>query len=161
MRNLSDLFEHQLKDLYSAEKQLLNAMPKVVEYVTDSELKNAIESHRQESENQKDRISDICAQLDIKPTGEECKAMKGLIEETEHFLDEEAEPEVKDAGIVANCQRIEHYEIAGYGTAVRYAKELGYSEIADKLQKTLDEEYVADETLDRLAESKLNEKAQA
>lgn len=161
MKNLEDLFEHQLKDLYSAENQLVKAMPKVLEHVNDSKLKDALESHLNETKNQKERIREICDELNINANGEECKAMKGLIEETEHFLEEDAEQSVRDAGIIANCQRIEHYEISGYGTAVKFAKELGHSEIAEKLQKTLDEEYNSDEKLDRLAENRINEKAKA
>ena len=160
MRNLEDLFEHQLKDLYSAEKQLENAMPRVLEKVNDSELKDSLKSHFEETKNQKKRISEICDELGIDASGEECKAMKGLINETEHFLEEDAEDAVRDAGIIANCQRIEHYEISGYGTAVRFAKQLGHMGIAGKLQKTLDEEYSADEELDRIAESKINEEAE-
>jgi ferritin-like metal-binding protein YciE len=161
MKTLQDLFEHQLKDLYSAENQMLDALPKVLENVKDGELKKSIESHKQETQKQKERIKEICEDLGMKPTGHECKAMKGLIEETNHFLKEDADADVKDAGIIANCQRIEHYEISGYGTAVKYAKQLGHSDIAAKLQKTLDEEYKADEKLDKLAENRINEKAQA
>ena len=161
MKTLKDLFEHQLKDLYSAENQLLSALPKVIENVSDSKLKDAIKSHQQETEEQKQRIMEICDTLGINPSGEECKAMKGLIEETNHFLKEDAVSEVRDAGIIANCQRIEHYEISGYGTAVKFAKQLGHDDLAEKLQQTLDEEYGADTKLDSLAEGRINEKAQA
>lgn len=161
MKTLKDLFEHQLQDLYSAESQLQQAMPKVVANVTDKELRKAIESHMEVTKNQKQRIFEICDEMGIEASGEECKAMKGLIEETNHFLGEDADKDVRDAGIIANCQRIEHYEISGYGTSVRYAKQLGYQGIAEKLQRTLDEEYEADEELDRIAETKINEKAQA
>lgn len=161
MKTLNDLFEHQLKDLYSAENQLLDALPKVLAKVNDEELKNSIESHKEETQKQKSRIKEICDELGINPSGEECKAMKGLIEETEHFLKEDAEADVRDAGIIANCQRIEHYEISGYGTAVKFAKQLGHNDIAKKLQTTLDEEYGADEKLDKLAENRINEEARA
>lgn len=159
MKTLKDLLEHQLKDLYSAENQLLNALPKVLEKANDSNLKNSLRSHKQETEEQKQRLIEICNELDINPSGEECKAMKGLIEETEHFLGEDATEDVRDAGIIANCQRIEHYEISGYGTAVKFAKQLGHRTIAEKLQTTLDEEYQADNKLDQLAESRINEEA--
>jgi ferritin-like metal-binding protein YciE len=161
MKTLKDLFEHQLKDLYSAENQLLDALPKVLEKVSDNELKKSIKSHRDETQKHKERIKEICDNLGINPSGEECKAMKGLVEETEHFLKEDAESDVKDAGIIANCQRIEHYEISGYGTAVKFAKQLGHANIAQKLQETLDEEYEADEKLDKLAENRINEEAKA
>ena len=159
MKNLKDLFEHQLKDLYSAETQLLKALPKMAENATDAKLKKTFEAHLEETKEHQQRLEEICKELEIKPTGETCKAMKGLIAEAEAFLKEDAEKEVRDAGLIADAQRIEHYEISGYGTVVRYAKELGYDSIAKKLQKTLDEEYKADEKLDKLAEGRLNKKA--
>ncbi|WP_298527221.1 ferritin-like domain-containing protein [uncultured Christiangramia sp.] len=159
MKNLKDLFEHQLKDLYSAETQLLKALPKMAENATDAKLKKAFEAHLEETREHQQRLEEVCKELEIKPTGETCKAMKGLIAEAEAFLKEDAEKEVRDAGLIADAQRVEHYEISGYGTVVRYAKELGYDSIAKKLQKTLDEEYKADEKLDKLAESRLNKKA--
>ena len=159
MKNLKDLFEHQLKDLYSAETQLLKALPKMAENATDAKLKKTFEAHLEETKEHQQRLEEICKELEIKPTGETCKAMKGLIAEGEAFLKEDAEKEVRDAGLIADAQRIEHYEISGYGTVVRYAKELGYNSIAKKLQKTLDEEYKADEKLDKLAEGRLNKKA--
>ncbi|MFV8280458.1 ferritin-like domain-containing protein, partial [Christiangramia marina] len=154
-----DLFEHQLKDLYSAETQLLKALPKMAENATDAKLKKAFEAHLEETREHQQRLDEVCKELEIKPTGETCKAMKGLIAEAEAFLKEDAEKEVRDAGLIADAQRVEHYEISGYGTVVRYAKELGYDSIAKKLQKTLDEEYKADEKLDKLAEGRLNKKA--
>jgi ferritin-like metal-binding protein YciE len=159
MKNLKDLFEHQLKDLYSAESQLIKALPKMQKKANDEKLKKAIEKHLEETKEHKERIKEICEELGIKPTGEECKAMKGLIEEAEHFLEEDAEKDVRDAGIIAESQRVEHYEISGYGTVVRYAKELGHDDIAKKLQKTLDEEYKTDENLTKMAEGRLNKKA--
>ncbi len=159
MKNLKDLFEHQLKDLYSAESQLIKALPKMQKKANDEKLKKSIEKHLEETKEHKERIKEICEELGIKPTGEECKAMKGLIEEAEHFLEEDADEEVRDAGIIAEAQRVEHYEISGYGTVVRYAKELGHENIAKKLQKTLDEEYKADGDLNKLAENRLNKQA--
>ena len=159
MKNLEELFEHQLKDLYSAESQLIEALPKMVKASHDSELKKAFESHLEETKNHKKRLEEICKELSIKPTGEKCKAMEGLVKEAESMIDEKADPEVKDAGLIAEAQRVEHYEISGYGTATRFAKELGHDSIAKKLQKTLDEEYNADQKLDNLAERRLNVKA--
>jgi len=159
MKDLKELFEHQLKDLYSAETQLIKALPKMAKNANDQKLKDAFESHLEETKEHKERLSEICDELGIKPTGETCKAMKGLIEEAEEFLKEDASEEVRDAGLIADAQRVEHYEISGYGTVVRYAKELGHKDIAKKLQKTLDEEYDADNKLDKLAESRLNKKA--
>tara|TARA_B100000700_G_scaffold156957_1_gene174283 strand:- start:472 stop:957 length:486 start_codon:yes stop_codon:yes gene_type:complete len=159
MENLQDLFKHQLKDLYSAETQLIKALPKMVKAAKNEKLKKAFQDHLEETKEHKERLSEICKELGIKPTGETCKAMKGLIEEAEDFLKEKTTDEVNDAGIIADAQRIEHYEISGYGTVVRYAKELGYKELASKLQKTLDQEYNADNKLDKLAEKRLNKKA--
>ncbi|MEP6261606.1 MAG: ferritin-like domain-containing protein [Gillisia sp.] len=159
MKNLSDLFEHQLKDLYSAESQLIKALPKMAKKASDAKLKKAIEDHLEETKEQKQRLKEVCDELGIKPTGEECKAMKGLIEEAESFLKEKADEDVRDAGIIAEAQRVEHYEISAYGTAVRYAKELGHKDIAKKLQKTLDEEQKADTDLNKMAEGRLNKKA--
>ncbi|CDF79556.1 conserved hypothetical protein (DUF892) [Formosa agariphila KMM 3901] len=161
MKTLKDLFEHQLKDLYSAESQLIKALPKVAKNATDSELKKAFESHLEETKTHKKRLKEICDELDIKATGETCKAMKGLIKEAESFMDEAKDKEVMDAGLIAEAQRVEHYEISAYGTAVRFAKELGHKDIAAKLQETLDEEYDADNALDKLAEGRLNKKAKS
>ncbi|WP_179020506.1 YciE/YciF ferroxidase family protein [Winogradskyella forsetii] len=159
MKDLKGLFEHQLKDLHSAESQLVNALPKMAKKASNSQLKDAFENHLKETKDHKQRLEEICNELDIKPTGEKCKAMEGLIKEAEGFMDEADNDDVMDAGLIAEAQRVEHYEISGYGTAVRYAKELGHSDIASKLQKTLDEEYNADNKLDILAENRLNENA--
>lgn len=159
MKNLKDLFEHQLKDLYSAENQLIAALPKMKEKANDDKLRKAFENHLEETKGHKKRIEEICDELGIQPTGEECKAMKGLVKEAEEFLKEDAEKDVRDAGLIAEAQRVEHYEISGYGTAARYAKELGFNDIAAKLKKTLDEEYSADKKLNELAENRLNREA--
>lgn len=161
MKDLKDLFEHHLKDLYSAESQLIKALPKMAKKAQDKKLKKAFEDHLEETKEHKERLSEICKELGFKATGETCKAMKGLIEEAEDFLKEDASEDVRDAGLIADAQRVEHYEISGYGTVVRYAKELGHKEVASKLQKTLDEEYNADKKLNKLAESRLNKEAKA
>lgn len=159
MKNLKDLFEHELKDLYSAESQLAEALPKLKKKAQDSKLQQAFEKHLEETKNHIKRLEEICDKLGIKPTGEECKAMKGLVTETEHFMKEDLDKDVVDAGLIAEAQRVEHYEISAYGTAVRFAKELGHDDIAAKLQKTLDEEYKTDDLLTEMAESRLNKKA--
>lgn len=161
MKDLKDLFEHELKDLYSAENQLLRALPKLKDHASDNKLKKAFENHLKETEGHVKRLQEICDELGIKPTGETCKAMQGLVKEAESFLEEDAKKDVMDAGLIAEAQRVEHYEISGYGTAVRFAKELGYDDIASKLQKTLDEEYKADNLLTDMAEDRLNRKAKA
>ncbi|WP_432411286.1 ferritin-like domain-containing protein [Rasiella sp. SM2506] len=161
MKTLEDLFEHQLKDLYSAEKQLVDALPKMVKNATDSKLKKAFEDHLKETKEHKTRLEEIGDILDLKLGGETCKAMKGLIKEAEGFLEEDAEDAVRDAGLIAEAQRVEHYEISGYGTALRYAKELGHDDVAKILKKTLEEEYGADDKLNKMAEERLNRKAKA
>lgn len=159
MKTLEDLFEHQLKDLYSAESQLIKALPKMAKKATDNKLKKAFEDHLEETKNQKKRLEEVCKELKIDPKGETCKAMEGLIKEAESFIKEKKDEDVNNAGLIAEAQRIEHYEISGYGTAVRYAKELGHDKIASKLKETLDEEYGADEKLNKMAEERLNRKA--
>ncbi len=159
MKNLEELFEHQLQDLYSAEDQLTKALPKMAKNATDAKLKKAFEDHLEETIEHKKRLEEICKELKIDPDKETCKAMKGLIKEASDFMKEVKDEDVKNAGMIAEAQRVEHYEISGYGTAVRYAKELGHKDIAKKLQMTLDEEYHADKLLNDLAEKRLNAKA--
>lgn len=159
MKTLEDLFEHQLKDLYSAETQLIDALPKMVKSATDPKLKKAFEGHLEETKNQKKRLEEVCKELNIDPKGETCKAMQGLIKEAESFIKEKKDEDVNNAGLIAEAQRVEHYEISGYGTAIRYAKELGHKKIASKLKETLDEEYGADDKLNVMAEQRLNRKA--
>ena len=159
MKNLKDLFEHELKDLYSAENQLLQALPKMKDHATYNDLKKAFEKHLKETEGHVKRLEEICDELGISPKGETCKAMKGLVSEAESFLKEDTEQDVRNAGLIAEAQRVEHYEISGYGTAVRFAKELGHKKIAEKLQKTLDEEYKTDDLLTEMAESRINQEA--
>lgn len=159
MKNLQDLFEHELKDLYSAEKQLTEALPAMMHAATDSELTQAFSKHLEETKEHLQRVDDICRELGVNPGNTKCDAMEGLIEEGEGMIKGDAPGDVKDAGLIAAAQRVEHYEISGYGTAVRFAKELGHTRIADELQKTLDQEYDTDRALGTLAESRLNRKA--
>ncbi|MGC1632017.1 MAG: ferritin-like domain-containing protein [Gelidibacter sp.] len=159
MKTLEDLFEHQLKDLYSAENQLIKALPKMAKSAKDDKLKEAFEGHLEETKNQKTRLEEICKELGISPKGETCKAMEGLIKEADDFIKEKKDDDVHNAGLIAEAQRVEHYEISGYGTAVRYAQELGHKSIAAKLKETLDEEYGADAKLNKMAEGRLNKKA--
>ncbi|MGJ8592668.1 MAG: ferritin-like domain-containing protein [Aquaticitalea sp.] len=161
MKTLQDLFEHEIKDLYSAEKQLTEALPNMVKAASDKKLQKAFSDHLEETKVHFSRIHSICEKLDLNPTSTKCKAMEGLIEECDGMIKEDADKEVKDAGLIACAQRVEHYEISGYGTAVRYAKELGHGDIAKELQKTLDQEYNADSTLNDMAEDRLNRKAKA
>jgi ferritin-like metal-binding protein YciE len=153
--------EHEIQDLYSAEDQLVDALPKMAKAAKHAALKKAIENHLEETKKQKERLEKVADLLDMKPSGHKCKAMAGLIAEGEEILKEDAEAEVKDAAIIGASQRVEHYEIAGYGTARYYAKMLGENEVAKLLSQTLDEEKGADEKLNNLATEKINEKAMA
>ena len=159
MKTLKDLFEHQLKDLYNAEMQQIETLPKIIQAVSDDKLKELLENHLSKTESHKQTLANICEEIGISPTGEKCKAMEGLIKEAKGFLEEDAADDVRDAGIIAEAQRIDHYEITGYGTIIRYAKELGHNEIADKLKTLLDEEYESDEKMTDMAEDRLNSKA--
>ena len=159
LKTLEDLFHHQLKDLYSAEKQLLEALPKMAKKANDPNLKRAFELHLHETEEQKARLEQVCEILGISPGRMKCKAMEGLIEEGEDMIQEDADADVKDAGLIAEAQRIEHYEISGYGTAVHYAERLGLKDVARILNATLEEEQSADTKLNKLAKGYSNQKA--
>ena len=159
LKTLEDLFHHQLKDLYSAEKQLIEALPKMAKKAKDPNLKKAFEMHLEETEEQKSRLEQVCEILGISPGRMKCKAMEGLIEEGEDMIHEDADPEVKDAGLIAEAQRIEHYEISGYGTAAHYAERLGLKNVARLLNATLEEEQAADTKLNKLAKGYINQKA--
>ena len=159
LKNLEDLFHHQLKDLYSAETQLVDALPKMEQEANDKKLKEAFSDHLEETKKHVERLKDIGKDLDIKLTGETCKGMKGLISEAQSFISEEAEDKVRDAGIIADAQRVEHYEISAYGTVIEYAKALGKKEAARLLKETLKEEKEADKKLNSLAVDSINVKA--
>lgn len=154
--NLQDLFVHQLRDLYSAEKQLVAALPKMAKQSTSDELQVAITSHLAQTREQVGRLEEVFEQLGVASRGPKCKAMEGLIEEARDMLEEDIAEHVLDAGIIASAQRVEHYEIAAYGTVVEFARVLGYDEAMQLLQLTLDEETGADEVLTTLAEGGIN-----
>src|SRR5690606_1791101 len=150
---------HQLKDLYTAESQRAKALPEMEKNAASSKLKKAFASHLKETEGHVERLEKIADELGCKPSGEKSTGMDGLSNDAKPSVKEEVDENVMAAGLIAEAQRIEHYEISGYGIAVRFAQELGYDKIADQLQKTLDEEYHADDLLTDLAESRLNKKA--
>ncbi|MBC7923673.1 MAG: ferritin-like domain-containing protein [Ferruginibacter sp.] len=160
LESLRDLFEESIQDLYSAETQIIDAMPKIVARVTDSRLKQALESHVLETQAQKERLEEICEKLDIDPDGKFCRATEGLVKEANELLSEDAAPAVLDAGIIASVQKIEHYEIAGYGTARVFAMHLGETEVQKLLEESLQEEKQADVKLTVIAEGTVNEKAE-
>lgn len=156
MEDLRDLYIDELRDLYNAEKQLVRALPKMAKNASDDNLKQAFETHLEETKGHVERLEQIFEKLGKKPTGKTCKAMQGLVEEGKEMMEEDAEPEVLDAALIAAAQRVEHYEIAGYGTVRTYARLLGDEQAAKLLQKTLDEEGQTDEKLTQLAESTIN-----
>ena len=160
MQDLQDLFVEQLRDLYNAEKQLVKALPKMAKKASDEDLKQAFTTHLEETKGHVERLEQIFESLGKRASGKTCKAMKGLVEEGQEAMEEDATPEVLDAALIAAAQRVEHYEIAGYGTVRAYAKLLGNSEAAKLLQQTLDEEGNTDKKLTKLAESTINVQAE-
>ena len=154
--NLRKLFVEELRDLYSAENQLVKALPKMARGASSQELKQALEDHLEQTQGQVERLEEVFEQLDETPRGKTCKAMKGLVEEGSEILEEDGEHSVLDAGIIAAAQKVEHYEIASYGTLRAWAGLLGENEAAELLQETLDEEKETDENLTELAVSCIN-----
>ncbi len=152
LETLRDLYIDELKDLYSAEHQLLKALPKMAKAASSTDLKRAFESHLKETRVHVDRLEQAFAGLDSSPKGKKCKAMEALIEEGAEWMEEDADADVMDAGLIAAAQRVEHYEIAGYGCVRTYAQLLGETKAATLLQKTLDEEGATDKKLTQIAE---------
>jgi ferritin-like metal-binding protein YciE len=156
LETLRDLYIAELKDLYSAENQLLEALPKMAKAASSPQLKKAFETHRRQTEQHIARLEEVFQTLDARPGGKHCKGMEGLVEEGEEMIKEKADADVKDAALISAAQRVEHYEIAGYGTVRTYAQTLGENNHAQILQKTLDEEAETDELLTQIAESTVN-----
>lgn len=156
---MDDLMEHTIQDLYSAEKQALEAMPELAQHVQNEQLRQAFDVHRRETEVQVTRLEQIAQQLGIDPNGETCLVMQGLIEEAQDLLDQLEEGPVADAAIIGAAQKMEHYEIASYGTARTLAQQAGQNQIADLLETTLKEEKATDKKLTAIATSSVNEKA--
>jgi ferritin-like metal-binding protein YciE len=160
MATLEDLYTDLLKDLYSAEKQLVKALPKMAKNAQSPDLQKAFQEHLRQTEGQVDRIERIFSELGGSPRGKKCVGMEGLVEEGNELLQEDVEPDVLDAGLIAAAQKVEHYEIAGYGTARAWAQRLGYDKAARLLQETLEEESMANEKLTKIAETHVNMEAQ-
>ena len=154
--SLRTLYIEELRDLYSAENQLLKALPKMAKKASNPELKQAFEQHLEETRTHVERLDEIFQRLGKKPTGKTCQGMKGLIEEGSEMMSEDGIDSVIDAGIISAAQRVEHYEMAGYGTVRTYARQLGYAAQAELLQQTLDEEGATDHLLTELAEARIN-----
>lgn len=153
MKNLEDFLMDELKDLYSAEKQLTKALPKMAKAATSPELKQAFTDHLAETEGQIERLDKIAKLAGGKSlSGKKCKAMEGLVEEGKELMEEDATPEVMDVALICAAQKVEHYEIASYGCAATYARLLGYAEVEELLNETLEEEKGADEKLTSISE---------
>ena len=158
---LEELLIDELKDIYSAENQIVKALPKMAKAASSPELKRAFERHLEETRRQVERLDQIGQVLDTKLTGKKCKGMEGLIEEGKEIIEEDIDDNAKDAGLIGAAQKVEHYEIAAYGTARTHAELLGYTKAAKLLQQTLDEEGATDKKLSQLAESIINVEAAA
>ncbi|MBC8013477.1 MAG: ferritin-like domain-containing protein [Methyloceanibacter sp.] len=159
MKSLEDLFVHLLKDMYHAEKQILKALPKMAKKADSDELRQAFEHHFKETAGQVERLEQVFALCDLKPSGKTCPAIEGIIEEGEEGMKDAKDPDVLDAGMIADAQAVEHYEIARYGTMISWARQLGMNDAASLLEQTLEQEYNADRLLTELAESRLNRQA--
>ena len=159
IENMEDLFLDEIRDLYDAEKQLVKALPKMADAATSDKLRQAFESHLEETRGHVERLERIFGQLNQKSSGESCDAMKGLIKEGEQMVDHIDESPLRDAGMIGAANRVEHYEIAASGTACTFAQMLGYDEAMQLLQQTLEEEKAADQKLTRIAEGMVNERA--
>ncbi len=158
--SLHDLYVDELKDLYSAEQQLLKALPRMAKAAKAQELKDAFTEHLAVTQGQVERLDTIFAGLGVSPKGKKCKAMEGLVAEGKEVIEEDGDPAVKDAALIGAAQRVEHYEMAGYGCVRTFARLLGYTEAEQLLQATLDEEGEADKSLTELAESIINVEAE-
>ncbi len=153
---LEDLFCHQLEDLYDAEMRLTKALPKMQEAAHTPALKNAFKQHLQETQNQVNRLEQIFKQLGKEPQRETCPAMKGLIAEGEEMIQSKGDDTVRDAALIAAAQRVEHYEMSGYGTARTFAQQLGHTQAVELLDATLEEEKTTDAKLTQIAEAIVN-----
>lgn len=159
VKSLNDLLVDELKDLFNAEKQITSALPKMAKKASSTELKNAFEEHLKQTENQIQRLEQIFKEMDMPARGKKCEGIEGIIKEAKSMMEETEDSEVLDAALIAAAQKVEHYEIASYGTVRTYAQELGLTKVADLLQETLDEESETNEKLTKLAETSINEAA--
>ncbi|SRR5579884_1296826 len=157
--SLEDLFVNQLEDLYDAEKRIVNALPKMAETAAAPALRRAFQEHLEQTRHHVDRLDTIFRQLGRTPQREACEAMKGLLREGDEMIGAKGDPDVRDAALIAAAQRVEHYEMAGYGTARTFALRLGHTDAARLLQSTLQEEVAADKKLTEVAETEVNARA--
>ena len=159
LKSMEDLFIHGLKDIYYAEKKLVQNLPKMAKKAESPELARAIEQHYKETTNQVARLEKVFKLVDIAPKGKKCFGIEGLLEEAKEIMDDAEDLDTRDAGMLAAAQAVEHYEISRYGTLIAWAEELGMNEAASILEETLAEEKKADKLLSQLAEGKLNREA--
>lgn len=160
IKTLDDLFVHQLQDVYYAEKQILKALPKMIEKATSPQLKEGFATHLEETEDHVSRLEKVFEMHGHRPKAVDCPAIDGIIKEANEVAGEIADKDVLDAALIASAQAVEHYEITRYGALVAWAKQLGRDDCADILQETLEDEYAADDNLTGLAESKINAEAE-
>lgn len=160
LASLDDLLVHELQDIYNAEGQILKALPRMIKAATHPDLKQAFEEHRQQTEGQVRRLEQAFKLLGVPAKGRKCEGMAGLIEEGKKVMEEDAEPRVRDAALIAAAQKVEHYEIASYGCICTYAEMLGYDQVHDLLGQNLDEEETTDQRLTALAENVINQEAE-
>ncbi len=159
IKTMDDLFVHTLRDIYYAEKQILKALPEMIEKATDAQLKQAFQAHLGETKNHVTRVEQVFKMHGVEAKGIDCPAIDGIIEEADDIAGEIEDKQVLNAALAAAAQAVEHYEITRYGTLVAWAKELGRNDCASVLQKNLDEEKAADRKLTNIAEARLNLKA--
>ena len=159
IKNLSDLFEHTLQDMYFAENHIHKSLPKMIEKSSNATLKKLLTTHREETATQIERLKKVFDALGKKASGTECPAIEGIVKEAEEVMTETSDNDTMDAAVIAAAQAVEHYEITRYGTLLTWAKELGHHDVIGLLRDTMEEEKSADDKLSRLAEDKLNKKA--
>ena len=160
LASLDDLLVHELQHIYHAENQILKALPKMIKAASHPELKQALDTHRRETEGQVRRLDQAFRLLGVPARGRKCEGMAGLLEEGRKMMEEDAEPPVLDAALIAAAQKVEHYEIASYGCVCTYAELLGYDQVHELLGKNLDEEETTDQKLTALAETVINQQAE-
>jgi ferritin-like metal-binding protein YciE len=160
LTSLDDLLVHELQDIYNAESQMLKSLPKMIKAAAHPELQSAFEEHLEQTEGQVERLDQVFKLLGVPAKGRKCEGMAGIIEEGKKVIEEDADPAVKDAALIAAAQKVEHYEIASYGCVCTYAEMLGYDQVHDLLGQNLEEEETTDEKLTELAESVINVEAE-
>ncbi len=156
LNSMKDLLEHEVRDILYAERKIVKALPKMANAANNQELKQAFEDHLEETRGQIERLEQVCEQLGIGARGEKCEAIEGILEEGEERIKAKGDDAVLDAALISAAQRVEHYEMAAYGSARAFAEALGLTEVVNLLQETLDEEGKADKTLNKLAKNTIN-----